>query len=116
MTTFINAEAIHIKIKLIVFFSITISCFENIRIAVGITIHKNPTAIPVKIPFTIFSVNIIFIDIFSNSINTIVNININTSGNSSAKNLQTAGILLGISTIPDRTAHPIKKIIILKVV
>ena len=60
MTTFINAEAIHIKRKLIVFFSPTISCFK--------------------------------------------------------KKLQTADVLLRTSTIPDRTAHPIQNIIILKVV
>lgn len=57
MTTFINAEVIHNKIKLIVFFSATISCFENIRIVLGIPIHKKPTIVPVKIPLAIFSLN-----------------------------------------------------------
>ena len=92
------------------------SCLVTIRIEEATPIQMIPIITPARDPLPMFSFIGMFTVFFSISQKTTVNSIMTASGISSAKNLHIAGLSLGISMIPDSTAHPIKKTTIFKIV
>ena len=116
MMTLRNAERIQSHRNDTSFLPVISSCFEIIRIDAATPIQIAPMAIPANAPLPIFSFIGMFTVFFSINQNTTVNSIMTAIGISSAKNLHIAGLSLGISIIPDSTAHPIKKTAIFKIV
>ena len=116
MITLRNAERIQSHKSEISFLPIISSCLEKIRMAAAAPIQMIPITIPDSVPFPMFSFIGMFMVFFSISQKATVNSIMTANGISSAKNLHTAGLSLGISMIPDSTAHPIKKTTIFTIV
>ena len=111
-----NAERIQSHKNETSFLPVISNCLEKIRIDEADPIQMIPIAIPASVPLPKFSFIGMLTVFFSISQKTTVNSIMTVSGISSAKNLHIAGLSLGISMIPDSTAHPIKKTTIFKIV